>query len=45
MGLLMGASVLSICEILDLVVYNSSRKAYNRQARTHPAPNTKTAWQ
>ena len=30
MGLLMGASVLSICEVFDLVVYNLFRKAHNR---------------
>ena len=43
MGLLMGASVLSICEVFDLVVYNSFRKVHNRHSRTHPS-TTKQAW-
>ena len=34
MGLLMGASVLSVCEIFDLFVYNSIRKCC--KVRVHP---------
>ena len=42
MGLLMGASVLSLVEFLDLFFYNSVRKGYYHNTRTHPTP--KEAW-
>ena len=39
MGLLMGASVLSICEIFDLFIYNSIRKCWNlRSSRDQVSP-------
>ena len=51
MGLLIGASVLTLCEILDLLVYNLFLKfvdnTYRRKAisiQSHPAPVDNTAF-
>ena len=35
MGLLMGASVMTLIELLDLIIYNLFRKAKARQNATH----------
>ena len=41
MGLLLGASVMTVCELLDLIFYNCARKLHSRMRTTHASANSK----